>query len=126
MRINMVNIVKGFMIARPELANNDVKLIYAVWAWQLKTHKPNVDIKKISARDLMKKWRDGEISSAFNISRSRRKCQQHHPETRGKNYVRKQKHQETIKNDVKRSVNISDRESAKRSDKSSLKGPEIL
>tara|TARA_R110002110_G_scaffold26982_6_gene98723 strand:- start:107 stop:475 length:369 start_codon:yes stop_codon:yes gene_type:complete len=122
----MVNIVRGFITARPELATNDVQLIYAVWAWQLKNNKPNIDIKKMTARELMKKWRDGGVSSAFNISRSRRKCQQHYPETRGKNYVSKQKHQDTIKNDVKRSVNISDREPSKGSDKNSLKGPEIL
>ena len=103
----MVNIVRGFITAKPELANSDVDLIYAIWAWQLNNVKPSQNIKKMSAKDLMKSWKDGLISSAFNISRSRRKCQQHYPETRGKSYDKKQKHQERIIKDVKRETDLA-------------------
>ncbi len=105
----MVNTVKGFIIAKPELANSDVELIYAIWAWQLKNNKPSKDINKMTAKDLMQHWRDGQISSAFNISRSRRKCQQHYPETRGESYVKKQKHQERVVKDVKRETDKANR-----------------
>lgn len=105
----MVNIVKGFIIAKPELADSDVDLIYAIWAWQLKNDKPSKDVTKMTAKELMKQWKDGNISSAFNISRSRRKCQQHYPETRGESYVKKQKHQERIIEDVKRETDNANR-----------------
>ncbi len=105
----MVNMVKGFITAKPELANNDVDLIYAIWARQLENSKPSRNIVKMSAKDLMIAWRDGEISSAFNISRSRRKCQQHYPETRGEAYVKKQAQQQRVIEDVKRETNKANR-----------------
>lgn len=116
----MVNIVKGFIVAKPELADDDVSLIYAIWAWQLKNDKPSKDVSKMTAKELMKCWKEGRISSAFNISRSRRKCQQHYPETRGESYVKKQKHQERIIKDVKRETDNANRVFTERS------GSEIL
>ena len=122
----MVNIVKGFIIAKPELADNDVDLIYGIWAWQLKNSKPSKDVNKMSARELMQCWKDGTISSAFNISRSRRKCQQHYPETRGESYVKKQKHQERIIKDVKRETDLANRTTANRAASTSSESTEIL
>ena len=111
MRVNMVNIVKGFIIAKPELANCDVSLIYAIWHYQLKQHKPSINLDKISAKQLFQHWKNKEITSIFNISRSRRKCQQHYPETRGEDYVKKQEHQSIIQADVKRETNSAIRKS---------------
>ena len=34
----------------------------------------------------MRHWKNGDIASPFNISRSRRKCQELYPETRGVTY----------------------------------------
>ena len=101
----MVNIVKGFITAKPELANCDISLIYAIWHYQLKNGKPSKNLDKMSAKDLFLHWRDCKISSVFNISRSRRKCQQHYPETRGEDYVKRQEHQSVIRSDVKRETN---------------------
>ena len=111
----MVNVVRGFIVAKPELADDDVSLIYAIWAWQLQNDKPSKDVNKMTAKELMTCWKDGRISSAFNISRSRRKCQQHYPETRGDNYVKKQQHQKRIKKDVERETDLANRTIAKRS-----------
>ena len=116
----MVNMVRGFIVAKPELANSDVDLIYAIWARQLQNAKPSKDIAKMNAKDLMIAWRDGIISSAFNISRSRRKCQQHYAETRGDAYVKKQKHQERIIKDVKRETDNANRVLSEGSGKSSI------
>ena len=105
----MVNKVRGFITAKPDLADSDVDLIWAIWAWQLAALKPSVNINTLSAKKLLQIWREGKISSPFNISRSRRKCQQHYPETRGENYVRKQNHQTTIKEDVKKATREANR-----------------
>tara|TARA_Y100001938_G_scaffold55226_2_gene77044 strand:+ start:6232 stop:6579 length:348 start_codon:yes stop_codon:yes gene_type:complete len=115
----MVNMVRGFITAKPELADSDVDLIYAIWGYQLKNSPKRRLIDGLTARDLIKCWKEGEVSSPFNISRSRRKCQQHYPETRGEKYAEKQKHQEVIKQDVKRETNIASSRASKRSRKGS-------
>ena len=100
----MVNTVRGFITAKPELGESDIDLIWAIWAWQLSKAKPALKIENMSARELMKHWKEGSVSSAFNISRSRRKCQQHYPETRGETYGKRQEHQVTIRADVKKAT----------------------
>ena len=117
----MVNKVRGFITAKPELADSDVDLIWAIWAWQLAALKPSVKIGDLSARDLCNLWKNASISSPFNISRSRRKCQQHYPETRGGKYVTKQKGQDIVKSDVKRETDKANRVLSKRLRKSSSK-----
>tara|TARA_R100000458_G_scaffold59900_2_gene72555 strand:+ start:3945 stop:4262 length:318 start_codon:yes stop_codon:yes gene_type:complete len=102
MRINMVNAVKGFITARKELADNDVDLTYNIWKWELKKLKPSINIDKLSAKKLMVHWKDGIISSPYNISRSRRKCQELYPETRGKAYNERHKQQEQVKQDLRK------------------------
>mgnify|MGYP003661157355 CR=1 FL=1 len=44
MRVNMVNVVRGFITAKPSLAETDIDLIWAIWAWQLSQSKPSVKI----------------------------------------------------------------------------------
>jgi hypothetical protein len=119
-RVNMVNMVRGFITAKPTLANCDVELIWAIWAWQLSTSKPSKNIKKLDAKELISLWKNGDIASPFNISRSRRKCQQHYPETRGESYVKKQKHQERIIKDVKRETDNANRVLSERSGEGSI------
>ena len=69
MRVNMVNVVRGFITAKPSLADSDVDLIWAIWAWQLSQNKPSMKIEKMSAREVFKLWKNGTVSSPFNISR---------------------------------------------------------
>ena len=121
MRVNMVNVVKGFIVAKPELADNDFDLMWAIWAWECTKLKPSRKLQNMSARDLMKLLRGGELSSPFNISRSRRKAQQHYPETRGVKYEQKQNGQRTVKADVKRETDKANRLIEERLSNSSLK-----
>ena len=101
MRITMVNLVRGFIQAKDILADNDVRLAWAIWDYQLKHMKPAKNIMKMSAKDVMNMWAEGEISSFENISRSRRKCQEKYPETRGKIYQLRHKQQEQVKQDLR-------------------------
>ena len=101
MRINMVNIIRGFIAVHSELANDDVELTYNIWKWELSKLKPSINISKISGKMLMKYWKKGIISSPYNISRSRRKCQELYPETRGETYVKRHENQETVKKNLK-------------------------
>ena len=118
MRVNMVNVVKGFIVAKPELADNDFSLMYAIWVWECTKLKPPVKLDQLKAKNLMSMLKGGELSSPFNISRSRRKCQQHYPETRGRKYEQKQSGQRPVKEDVKRETDKANRIIAKRSSRS--------
>ena len=97
----MINTIRGFITVHPELANDDVELTYNIWKWELNKHKPPINISKISAKILMRYWKEGHISSPYNISRSRRKCQELYPETRGETYVKRHENQKQVKEDLK-------------------------
>ena len=108
MRVNMINMVKALILADRSLSDSDVDLTWHTWARQLKSLKPSQNIEKMSARDLLQAWKAKKVASPYNISRSRRKCQELYPETRGKVYEKRQAHQSEIKRDVKRSADIPD------------------
>ena len=98
----MVKIVKGFIIANKDFADNDVDLTYNIWKWQLRRARPPKKIESMTAKSLMKCWKDGVISSPSSIGRGRRKCQEHYPETRGEIYAKRMNRQEEVKQDLRR------------------------
>ena len=102
MRINMVNAVRGFILAKKSLADNDVDLTYNIWKWELNKLNPSINIDKIGTKKLMSYWKNGTISSPYNISRSRRKCQEIHQETRGKAYNGRHQQEEQVKQDLRK------------------------
>ena len=99
MRVNMVGTVKKYISIKPSLADDEFSLMWAIWASQLKSKK--IDINQLSARDLVFCWKNKQVSSPFNISRSRRKCQEEYPETRGETYYARRKQQDQVKRDLK-------------------------
>tara|TARA_R100000458_G_C8162807_1_gene166211 strand:- start:73 stop:396 length:324 start_codon:yes stop_codon:yes gene_type:complete len=96
-KIDMITTVKGFITANKDLADNDIDLIYNIWKWQFTKCKPPVNIDKVSAKSLLKHLKRGTISSFSNISRSRRKCQEMYPETRGEAYAKRHREQASVK-----------------------------
>ena len=101
----MVNVVRRFITAHPSLANNDTELIWNVWKWFLqKKHNPSININSISARDLFKLIKDKAVPNWQNITRSRRKCQEMYPETRGETYSARHKESDNVKRQI-RSMN---------------------
>ena len=125
MRVNMVNMVKALILADRSLADSDVDLTWHVWARQLKMLKPSKNIEKLNARELLQIWKTKSIASPYNISRSRRKCQELYPETRGKVYEKRQAHQSEVKRDVKRAANIPDRGASEGNSYISSKGLKV-
>ena len=121
MRINMIQEVKKYLTVYHQLRDSDVDLIWSIWINQIsKILNPQIkrhlypipqrqrDVSKISAIELMRLWKDGKISSPSNITRSRRKCQELYPETRGKCYEARRKQQRRVIGDI-RSANSSER-----------------
>jgi hypothetical protein len=100
MRVTLTNTIKGFILAKPELADNDTALVWAIWDWELKRITPPKNILKMSAQELVQLWQDKTITSPSAIGRSRRKCQELYPETRGEIYEARHKEQEVVKADL--------------------------
>ena len=114
MRINMVDKVRQYIDYRPSLADSDVDLIWCIWINQvskiINPHKRRShymipererDVSKMPAVEIMKLWKHGKISSPSNITRSRRRCQELYPETRGKVYAERQKQQQRVIEDIR-------------------------
>ena len=108
MRVNMVEEVKKYITIKPSLADDELALMWAIWSNQLKQKK--IDITQLTARDLMYCWKNKQVSSPFNISRSRRKCQEHYPETRGETYYERHRQQDNVKSDLKKVASESRRQ----------------
>jgi hypothetical protein len=101
-RVNTVNLCKGFITAHKKLADDELNLIWSIWTYQAKQLKPKIDLNKSSARELLKLLKERKITSWEGLTRSRRKCQELYPETRGELYDKRHKHEKVIKQDVKR------------------------
>jgi len=112
MRVNMVDDVRKLIGINKSLADSDVDLIWNIWARNV-FEKYRYNIEEMKAKDLMKMWKDGRIASPFNISRSRRKCQELYPETRGDNYESRQEHQRRIIEDVQGTTRVPDNKAQK-------------
>ena len=99
MRVNMVDEVRKYISTKSSLADDELALMWAIWSNQLKDK--GIDLAQLTARDLMYCWKNKQVSSPFNISRSRRKWQELYPETRGEMYHERHKQQEQVKTDLR-------------------------
>ena len=121
MRINMVDKIRQYIKWKPSLADSDVDLIWCIWINQVsKILNPDIkrtlypiprrerDVSEVPIVEIMKLWKHGKISSPSNITRSRRKCQELYPETRGESYAARQEQQQRVIEDI-RSADRSER-----------------
>jgi hypothetical protein len=86
-------IIKQMMLDKPDLKDNDNKLIATYWFKELQ--RKNIYPKTITALDFLRKYADAELTNAETIRRMRAKLQEEHPELRGRAYEIRQ---ETIQN----------------------------
>ena len=101
MRIKMTNIIRGFIKAKPDLADDDFALMWGIWDWELRQMTPPDNILKMSARDLVQALKEKKLTSPSAIGRSRRKCQEMYPETRGATYEHRHAEQRNVINDIR-------------------------
>tara|TARA_R110002020_G_scaffold246009_3_gene459752 strand:- start:15961 stop:16263 length:303 start_codon:yes stop_codon:yes gene_type:complete len=94
----MINVCRDLIRKYPFLADSDVDLIWYIWTKQLSD--VGIEVASESAITLMRLWKSGEIASPFNISRSRRKCQEIYADTRGKTWIARHEQQEQIIEDL--------------------------
>jgi hypothetical protein len=86
-------IIKQMMLDKPDLKDNDNKLIATYWFKELQ--RKNIYPETITALDFLRKYADAELTNAETIRRMRAKLQEEHPELRGRAYEIRQ---ETIQN----------------------------
>ena len=98
MRIKMQDVVKHILLTKRHCRDNDVYLIYEIWAEELA--KYNMDIKNMDLMPTLKMWSRKEISHPSAIMRARRKVQEDHEETRGSVWKERHKQQTQVQQDL--------------------------
>ena len=98
MRIKMQDKIKHILLTKRHCRDNDVYLIYEIWAEELA--KYNLNIKNMHLMPVLKMWAKKEISHPSAIMRARRKVQEEHKETRGIVWEERHKQQKQIKKDL--------------------------
>ena len=98
MRIKMQDRVKSILLTKYHCRDNDVYLIYEIWAKELV--KYNINIKNMHLVPALKMWVNKQISHPSAIMRARRKVQEEHPETRGSVWKERHKQQQQVKKDL--------------------------
>ena len=89
---NIRNKVEFYLRERPDLRENDNKLVARIWYDHIKNTSP-IPVDNLSALDLLKDMGEGQLPSYPSIARCRRKIQQDDPALRGKNYDKRQQSQ---------------------------------
>jgi len=89
---NIRNKVEFYLRERPDLRENDNKLVARIWYDHIKNTSP-IPVDNLSALDLLKDMGEGQLPSYPSIARCRRKIQQDDPTLRGKNYDKRQQSQ---------------------------------
>ena len=98
MKIKISDEIKHILLTKRHCRDNDVYLIYEVWAKELS--KYNLDIKNMHLVPTLKMWVNKQISHPSAIMRARRKMQETYPETRGNLWEERHKQQREVQKDL--------------------------
>lgn len=79
------DVIKNLLIKKPELKEDDFRLLANLWLRQLKQTE-KTEITAIEFLELLSK---GEFTSPETVRRERQKLQEHNPELRGPNYQKR-------------------------------------
>lgn len=81
--------VKALLDSGDKYRDSDEKLVVKIWWDEMESQKvegKDVSLREISAKAFFYLYREGRFTTADVITRARRKCNELHPETRGKSY----------------------------------------
>ena len=97
---NIKNKVEFYLREKPELRDNDKKLVARIWYDHIQNTSP-IPVANLSALDMLRGMGQGELPSYSSIVRCRRKIQQLDSDLRGKLYVERQQSQKMYIKEVK-------------------------
>jgi hypothetical protein len=92
------DLVRALLKRREDYRDNDNLLITNIWALELK--RMGLDPDTISAKDFLVFYREGNLTSAETIRRSRQKLQEHEPDLRGNSYVARQSMAQDVRQQI--------------------------
>lgn len=97
------NKVTTLLREKPELRDNDNKLIANIWNCEIgrendekKTHKSH----STTAYCFLQAFAAGQHTNPESIRRIRQKIQEQNPELRGKSYVNRKKHEKVVRKEI--------------------------
>ena len=96
---DLYSVVKGVLCEDPRTRDNDHLLCVIIWHKQLRA--TGYDITRMSAYDLMLKYRDKELANHDSITRARRKVQEDNELLRGDRHKERQAKQQDVKDDIR-------------------------
>jgi len=96
---DLYSVVKGVLCEDPRTRDNDHLLCVIIWHKQLRS--TGYDITRMSAYDLMLKYRDKELANHDSITRARRKVQEDNELLRGDGHKERQAKQQDVKDDIR-------------------------
>lgn len=94
---NAKDLVMSWLIKHPELRDNDSRLIANIWLKEIGRDK----FDKMSARDLLRMFADGDLPQVETIRRARQKIQEHNPNLRGASYRQRQERAGEVTKSIK-------------------------
>lgn len=94
---NAKDLITSWLIKYPELRDNDSKLIANIWAKTIGQER----FDKMSARDLLQMFVDGDLPQVETIRRARQKIQEHNPHLRGVSYAKRQERAGEVTKSIK-------------------------
>ena len=86
--------VANLLLKKPELRDNDDRLIANYWHAESKKYNPQ------TAEDLLTLVAQGKLTSGPTIKRTRARLQKHNPHLRGKLYTKRQAHSKTLAREI--------------------------
>lgn len=89
--------VLSLLLKFPLTRDNDNKLLSYFWFYEV----GETDIENSTAKELLIKLSNGELTTSESIRRVRQKLQEEHVELRGKSYRARKKEAEIVKQNIK-------------------------
>jgi hypothetical protein len=91
------NKVKSMLEKHPHLRNSDSRLVASFWHDELKSLSGYAD----SQFDTLRAYAEGKLTEADEVTRARRKAQEHNENLRGEKWYKSHKKQETVKTELR-------------------------
>jgi hypothetical protein len=100
--INQLRTVKDYVLhflkTKPDLRDNDLRLIANIWAGQL---GGSTALTNISALEFVKLFAEDRLYSPESIRRARQKIQEDYPDLRGTTYQARHEHSKEVRYQIK-------------------------
>lgn len=93
--------IEMLLISLPHCRDDDQRLMANVWAHELVERIGQDGYNKMKGGELLAEFAKHKLSNPESIRRMRQKIQEIQPLLRGENYKNRQRHQKTVKQEVR-------------------------